>query len=398
MYDLWIGVALLLLAALAFLFIPAWRGRARASVADRAAQNVQLYQERLTELSLQHAAGTLDASQLEAGKAEAARELLADNAQTQSRAAALGRKVPMLVALLLPIAGLALYLHWGGSDQVQLTRELGEPPRTVEEMVVRLERTLQVQPEDAESWFFLGRAYMAQNRVEEAAEAFAQAAEFSGRQPEVLGYWAQALYFSAAGEWTPQLQALTDEALQANPDETTTLGLLGIVAFEQARYNEAIAYWQRLLAATPAGDGTRQAIETGITRAREKLLELGEQPSETVAAPGPLLSVRIDLADAVRGQVQPEDSVFVFARAVDGPPMPLAVKRLTVADLPVQVNLSDADAMLPQMKISSFPKVQLVARISRSGDATDGEWLGLGQPISSSDSTLQQISIDTPDN
>jgi cytochrome c-type biogenesis protein CcmH len=107
--------------------------------------------------------------------------------------------------------------------------------------------------------------------------------------------------------------------------------------------------------------------------------------------------VRVDLAEAVRAQVLPGDSVFVFARAVDGPPMPLAVKRLTVADLPLQVSLSDADAMLPQLKISSFPQVQLVARISRAGDATRGEWLGRSQPFSSSDSSLQQISIDSAD-
>ena len=93
----------------------------------------------------------------------------------------------------------------------------------------------------------------------------------------------------------------------------------------------------------------------------------------------------------------PGDSVFIFARAVSGPPAPLAVKRVTVADLPITVELSDADAMMPQLKLSNFPEVQLVARISRAGQPTAGEWVGRGKPLPNSTQTLQQLTIDSPD-
>ena len=89
--------------------------------------------------------------------------------------------------------------------------------------------------------------------------------------------------------------------------------------------------------------------------------------------------------------------MFIFARAVSGPPMPLAVKRLTVADLPAEVSLSDSDAMMPQLKISGFEQVQLVARISRSGNATAGEWVGRSQPLASKSTELQQLLIDSAD-
>jgi cytochrome c-type biogenesis protein CcmH len=82
---------------------------------------------------------------------------------------------------------------------------------------------------------------------------------------------------------------------------------------------------------------------------------------------------------------------------VSGPPAPLAVKRVTVADLPITVELSDADAMMPQLKLSSFPEVQLMARISRAGQPTAGEWVGRSKPLSSSTDTLQQLTIDSPD-
>ncbi|MDP1465713.1 c-type cytochrome biogenesis protein CcmI/CycH, partial [Klebsiella pneumoniae] len=86
----------------------------------------------------------------------------------------------------------------------------------------------------------------------------------------------------------------------------------------------------------------------------------------TVAqAPKAVLKVRVDLSADVKAKSLPGDSVFIFARAVAGPPAPLAAKRVTVADLPITVELGDADAMMPQLKLSNFPEVQLVARISR---------------------------------
>ena len=77
--------------------------------------------------------------------------------------------------------------------------------------------------------------------------------------------------------------------------------------------------------------------------------------------------------------------------------MPLAVRRLTVAQLPAEVLLNDADAMMPQLKLSAYPKITLVARISRSGDATAGEWLGRSDAVDSSERSLQELVIDQPE-
>ncbi|MCY1341260.1 hypothetical protein D9M69_271980 [compost metagenome] len=215
----------------------------------------------------------------------------------------------------------------------------------------------------------------------------------------MLGQWAQALYFANDRQWSADIQALTDEALKADGEEVTSLGLLGIAAFEEQRYKDAIGYWERLIAVLPPEDPSRAAIQGGVERARAKL-GASEQPEQPVAATdeGAKLKVRVDLAAELKGKVQPGDSVFVFARASNGPPMPLAVKRLTVADLPAEVELSDADAMMPQLKLSAFPQVQLVARVSRSGKATDGEWIGRSQPLASSTTDVQRLSIDSPDN
>ena len=399
MIDFWLAAGLLLLIALSFLLIPVLRGRRAQREEDRTALNVALYQERVAELQVQREEGALTAEQLETGRAEAARELLADTeGVAPARVSSLGKAIPLLAAIMVPVLGLGLYLHFGSSDKVELTREFSQPPQSLEEMVARLERAAAAQPDSAEGLYFLGRAYMAQNRPGDAAKVFERAANLAGRQPELLGQWAQAQYFADDKKWSDKVQALTDEALKADPKEVTSLGLLGIAAFEDQRYQEAIGYWQRLMNELPVGDQSRTALEGGIEKAREQLLASGGKVEAAPAAKAQAsIRVSVDLADAVKASALPGDSVFIFARAVSGPPAPLAVKRVTVADLPITVELGDVDAMMPQLKLSNFPEVQLMARISRAGQPTAGEWVGRSQPLSSSTRELQQLTIDSPD-
>ncbi|OAB50516.1 c-type cytochrome biogenesis protein CcmI [Pseudomonas thivervalensis] len=399
MIDFWLAAGLLLLVALSFLLIPVLRGRRAQREEDRTALNVALYQERVAELQTEREEGVLNAAQLDTGRAEAARELLADTEGADvPRESRLGKPLPLLAAVLVPVLGLALYLHFGAADKVELTREFAQAPQSMEEMTQRLERAVAAQPDSAEGLYFLGRTYMAQDRPADAAKIFERTVAVAGRQPELLGQWAQAQYFADGKKWSDKVQALTDEALKLDPKEVTSLGLLGIAAFEGERYQEAIDYWGRLLAQLPEGDKSREALQGGITRATEKLQASGGNVAQAPAVKtGALLKVRVDLAPALKAKVQPSDSVFIFARAVSGPPAPLAAKRLTVADLPVTVELGDADAMMPQLKLSNFPEVQLMARISRAGQPTAGEWVGRSQPLASSTTAQQQLTIDSPD-
>lgn len=399
MIDFWLPAGLLLLTALAFLLIPVLRIRKLQAEEDRTALNVTLYQERLQELENQLQAGVLDQAQMAAGRAEAARELLDDTEGVQRRSSVLGGKIPLISALLVPVLGVALYLHWGAVDEVVQTRQMtAAQPQSIEEMTARLEQTVQQQPESAEAWYFLGRTYMAQERAGDAAKAFERAVEIAGRAPELLGQWAQALYFAEGKQWSEQMQALTDEALKADPQEVTSLGLLGIAAYESQRYADAVSYWERLVAVLPEQDPSRAAIAGGIERARQQMGE-GEQPN-AAAEPSTkvhALEVSVSLSPEVQQNVQPDDAVFVFARALSGPPMPLAVKRLKVSDLPVQISLSDVDAMMPELKISRFDQVQLVARVSRAGNATQGEWTGQTGPVANTSRDVQALLIDSRD-
>ena len=399
MIDFWLPAGLLLLTALAFLLIPVLRVRKLQAEEDRTALNVTLYQERLQELQTQHQRGVLDDAQLEAGRAEAARELLTDTEGVQRRSSVLGGKIPLLAAILVPVLGVGLYMHWGALEPLQQAREMAaQQPQSIGEMTARLERAVQEQPKSAEAWYFLGRTYMAQDRATDAANAFEKAVGLAGRAPELLGQWAQALYFANGKQWNAQLQALTDEALKADAQEVTSLGLLGIAAYESQRYADAVRYWERLVAVLPEQDPSRAAIAGGIERARQQMGE-GEQASAATepAAKVHALEVSVSLAPEVQAQVQPDDAVFIFARALSGPPMPLAVKRLKVSELPAQVSLSDVDAMMPDLKLSRFEQVQLVARVSRAGNATQGEWIGRLGPVSNTAREVQAVVIDSRD-
>ncbi|MFI7866279.1 c-type cytochrome biogenesis protein CcmI [Ectopseudomonas khazarica] len=397
MIDFWLPAGLLLLTALAFLLIPVLRIRKLQAEEDRTALNVTLYQERLQELESQRQAGVLDDAQLEAGRAEAARELLDDTEGVQRRSSVLGGKIPLFAALLVPVLGVGLYLHWGSIDELEQTRLLAaQQPQSIEEMTARLEQAVKEQPQSAEAWYFLGRTYMAQERAGDAAKAFEQAVNLAGRAPELLGQWAQALYFANGKQWSERLQALTDEALKGDPQEVTSLGLLGIAAYESQRYADAVRYWERLVAVLPEQDPSRAAIVGGIERAREQMGDAGQ--ASAAAEPGAkvhALEVSVSLSPEVQKNVQPDDAVFVFARALSGPPMPLAVKRLKVSDLPARISLSDVDAMMPELKISRFDQVQLVARVSRAGNATQGEWTGQVGPVANTARETQTLLIDS---
>ncbi len=381
MTQFWIYAVLLLVVALLLLLWPVLRGRKDQTEEDRTALNIALYEEHIAELEAQHANGALSAEQLAEGRLEASRELLDDtDVGRPKQSVNLGNALPLIAALLVPIAGLGLYFHWGASDKVALTLSLAEQPKTAAEMIQRLEDTVRLQPESVDAWYFLGRTYMAEQRPQEAAHAYEKTIELVGRQPDLLGQLAQALYFANNNQWSAELQALVDEALRLDPNETTSLGLVGIAAFENQRFQDAIDAWTRLAKGLDPQDPSYAAIQTGIERARAAL---ANSPQAAASNASPLdaaadndyqLAVEVALADALLEHVAATDTVYVFARAENGPPMPIAAKRLTVADLPVRITLTDADSLLPDLKLSSMARVKLQASVSNTDNAMNAQW------------------------
>ena len=403
MTQFWIYSVLLLLVALLLLLVPVLRIRKDQPEEDRTALNIALYEEHIAELEAQHASGALSAEQLAEGRLEADRELLDDtDVGRPKQSANLGSALPLIAALLVPVVGLGLYFHWGSSDKVALTLSLKEQPKTAEEMITRLEETVRLQPDSVDAWYFLARTYMGEQRPKEAANAYEKTIEMVGRQPDLLGQLAQALYFANGSQWSSQLQDLVDEALAQDPSEATSLGLVGIAAFEEQRFQDAIDAWTQLLKTIDPQDPSYAAIETGIERARNSLADNPQSsavpkssaPNSDAASDSDYqLRVNVSIIAELVEQVASTDTVYVFPRAADRPPMPLAAKRLTVADLPAQLVLTDADSLLPQLKLSSVAQLKLQVSVSNTDNAMDAQWSSASVAVDATDTQAQHVLV-----
>lgn len=426
MMTFWLLALVLLVSALLLLLWPVLRVRKHQAEEDRTALNVALYQERLAELQGQREQGTLSEALFEQGRLEAERELLDDTAAgAPQQRASLGMALPLIASLLVPVAGASLYMLWGSSDQVgatlarlpllqeqqavdELMRRIPdmqpqEREAATTELIGRLENIVKMEPNAADVWFFLGRHYlMNEQRYADAAQAFSRAMDSAGRHPELLAQWAQAQFFANDKQWSPALQAAVDEVLADNPMDVATLGLIGIAGFETGHYEVARDAWSRLLSGMDSADAAGLSVRTGIERAQAALLERGEQAP---AAVGPVLPalpvasesaraaasgsgrvrVRVELDPALRNDLSGDEAVFVFARPAQGAAIPLAARRLTVAELPVHVELSDADAMMDDRLLSTSGQVLIQASIARDGNAGAPDWV----------SGVQQVEVET---
>lgn len=391
----WLLSLLLLLPALFIFLWPVLKGRKHQAEEDRTALNVALYQERVAELEGQHAQGLLTDEQLEQGRQEAGRDLLEDTEQGAPLAKAkLGIALPLIAALLIPVGGAALYKIFGEGDKVALTLSLGEQPKTAQEAIERLETMVKLQPDSAQAWFFLGRTYMNELQYKKAAQAFDKTMRLVGKQPEILAQWAQAEYFATDKRWTAEMQQAVDTVLAADPNDATMLGFVGIAAYESGNFTIALEAWTRLLDEMDPRDPSARAVLTGIERAEQAIAQVGERAPD--AETGPILpplpdtvdlsergriSLRVSVAQELQQQLQPEDTVFVFARAGSANSIPLAAQRLTVAQLPAEIVLSDADALMPESLLSTAQAIQVQASIARDGNASEPNWLSEAKSV-----------------
>lgn len=374
--------------------------------------------ERLRTLRAAHEAGELDANAYEAARrplerdmaermlAPAAAPAPGGAASTASRPAAAGAAaVPAprpsggLAALL---AGLVLALAVGGyaitgtpgaigfgepPESVAAAGPAGSAPTSPEEIDALLEKLaarLREQPDDATGWTLLARAYAARGRLTEAAPAFREAMQRAGDEPDLLADLADVLTAQNNGAFTAEARQLVGRALARNPDHPKSLALAGSAAYDDGDFAGAVRHWGRLEAMLPADSPLRAQVASSVAQARQAgNLPAGgtagatgatppapAEPPTAAAAAASAVSGEVRLDPSVAAQARPDDAVFVLARPADGSRMPLAVLRRQVKDLPLRFTLDDSMAMAPTAKISGHARVQVVARISRSGQAT----------------------------
>jgi len=373
----------LLVAALAFAGVSApwwWAAFTRRSALRRRAANVAAYRGRLEELESDAQAGVLPAEAIEATKQELAARLLQD---TQAPAPAPLEQKParallaLVAAALVAFAGTwyALAGSWRTQALLDLARTNPELARAqaVDDEIVRLREQVSARPDDAESWAWLGRSLAGRGNYADAAQALGRASELKAQQdPDLLVEEGEALAYAQNRAMAGAPAEKFAQALALAPDHTRGLWFAGIAAFQSGDALGAIRHWERLMA-QPLPDDTRATLEHSLAMLRERT-GVKAPPKATARAPvapsGQLaLKVNVSVAPELASAIAPDAALFIFAQDPAGPPMPLAVQRLSAAQLPVQVTLDDSMGPMPTRKLSSVSRWRIVARISAGGTA-----------------------------
>jgi cytochrome c-type biogenesis protein CcmH len=393
--------AIFVVVALGWL-LPVLMRRSATPGVDAAASNLALLRDGVVELERDLANAVVSREQYEQSRRELERRALEETSTAPPAAAHIGHgtKAALVLAVALPIVSALLYLQLGTPGAITHTSTStpngtaqGQPTQQeVEAMVTQLAVKLKADPNDAQGWALLARSYFVLDRFHEAAGAYARAAALIKDDADLLADYADALAMDQGRRIDDKVLAIVEQALKLDPTHWKALAIAGSGAFERKDYAGAIRYWEMLRQRAAPGSEFAQMLEANITEAHG-LMGAGGPPkmaersgsARTAEAPAPprvpapeapsaagagsRVSGTVTLSPALAARVSPSDTLFVFARAAEGPRQPLAILRHQVKDLPLKFNLDDTHAMAPQLKLSNFSDVIVSARVSKSGQA-----------------------------
>ncbi len=425
----WSLVACMSLLALLFVVTPLLRNRALHTV-DSDALNAEVTRARLAELDMDLESGRIEQAQYDAARADLERELLHDLAGSSDTGKPVrnGSWAALLIAIAVP-AGATLLYKAIGSEQIIALLQQYPPARqaemarqaqqqapaqmSVDEMVSKLASRLESQPDDLKGWMMLAKSYSVLNRYQEAVPAYRNIMRLGGGDnADVLADFADALAATNDGRFNDETGKMLTRALALEPTNLKALWLAGHWKNQSGDSAGAIGYWEQAASQMQPQSEDWKIITGQIEQVRQRagLPSATPQPvqvAQSNAATAPAtqaaattaisFQVTVALDPALRDRTLPDDTVFIFARAVNGPRMPLAIVRKQVKDLPVTVTLDDSMAMSPAMVLSGFDPVSVGARISRSGNAMpqSGDLQGTKSPVSTSASGSLEILIDS---
>ena len=307
----------------------------------------------------------------------------------------------LAIALLLPLAAAALYLRVGTPAALNgVTTQAEQPSLTLPQAIGELHAHLAKHPDDVQAWLLLAQTSSLQQDPATARDAYDHVLKLDANNADAMVGWAETDSMLRSDHLIQgRAMALLKRAVLLQPDSQRGLWLLGIGDFQAGDYRDAAATWRVLQPQLEPGSKVAEAVAAQIAMADARLAGAPAGASGSAAAVTPrgaTLRVQVALAPALRSKLAAGDTLFVYARAPDGPPMPLAVARLAASQLPATVTLSDAMAMTPGHALSSVPRVFVGARISRSGQpiAQPGDLEGNAGVVAVDRKTPVTITID----
>ena len=382
----WLLIALMIVLSLLIALRPLLFSNTRQNSQDDQAQ-INVYRLRLDELAADEKNGVIAPTQADSMRKELERNFLQtienqpDNKDVSEEGNSSRQRwaTVAIIAVVIPLVAISLYFVIGSPEAINPVKETPlsqvEQQHSITGMVSQLEAKLEQDPNDVEGWNMLARSYMALKDFEKAVMAMQRLYELVWDQPEVLVRYADALAMLHGGKLSGKPQELIEKALALEPENSIGLWLGGMAFAEQGEHQAAIDYWRRLLPQLANNDAEKSRVKQMIARAQQEMgQEVSQDPTndlftEENVATGSVITVNVSLAADLLAETSPTDTLFIFAKAPSGPPMPLAAVKQQVSDLPITVTLDDSMAMMPTQKISNFSHVLVSARISKSGNA-----------------------------
>ena len=423
--------ALMLLLAIAFIVWPLFRGGVRESVVSNNASNVDAFRVQAREVESEHASGLVSDAERDQVLGELSHRLAAEldpssePSQIRAPSGEMASKRPWILAFSLSFfligTASAGYLVLGGHDAGRAAAMVGastpvnvDPNAPLSDqqvlaLVENLAKKMEANPDDPKGWILLARSQNALGQWQAAAKAYERAVALMPSDAQLLADYADVQVMVQDGNFAGEPMALIQRALKTDPNNLKALALAGTAEMRANNKTQSLKYWEKLKALLPKDSDDFNQVSAIIAE-----IKTGKPafPQDAPSAPSPLpppapapvakapptpaapplaataagksVSGEVTIEPTLASKIVKGDTLFVFARAANGPKMPLAVMRVPLpAKWPFQFELTDTMAMAPGMNLSSFAEVTIEARISKSGNASvqTGDLQGITQPI-----------------
>ncbi|MEQ1793924.1 MAG: c-type cytochrome biogenesis protein CcmI [Nitrospira sp.] len=402
----WLVASGLVIVTLGLLLWPLLR-RTQAVAAGEQEKRLSVYRQQFVELALDHKNGVLTDEQYQIARRELDRRVLEETGSAELSVAGSGhqlnsRAVAVVLGLIIPAVSVLLYVklgsplaitHPGASATAASGNGDGDHLSVsgLDALTERLKAKLEQNPTDGVGWALLARAYVELGRHQEAVPIYEKAMLLIPDDAQMLADYADALGVLNGRKLEGRPESLIQQALKADPRNVKALMLAGTVAYNHKEFGRAAAYWEEARTNLPPETDPEavQEIMAGIAEARE--LAGGRQAAQVATPPAPkkpagpavAISGQVTIAPGLAGKGSPTDTLFVFAREMNGPPMPVSIVRATKKDLPFTFQLDDSTSPMPSRKLSDVGTVVIVARLSKSGEAMpkSGDLQGVSEPM-----------------
>ena len=406
----WLIVSTMTVLVLGLLLWPLLK-RTAAAVTGEQEKTLSIFRQQFAELGQDRANGVLTDELYEQARRELERRLLEETGATETtptmaRRQVSSRPVALALAIIIPTVSGLLYWELGNplamtqSDEPALSGQgtaegAHQSPDGLAAMVERLQQKMEENPNDGVGWGMLARSYMAMGRHADAVPNYEKAVKLIPDDAQLLVDYADALGVLHGRKLDGKPEVLIQQALKIDPRNVKALMLAGTVAFNRKNFARAAKDWEQARANLPADTDPEmtQQLMAAIAEAQSQLgggqatMPASTEPAAPARQTGQsrAISGTVTLAPSLAGKGSPSDVLFVFAREVGGPPMPVSIVRATRKDLPFTFQLDDSTSPMPSRKLSSAGPVVIVARLSKSGQAMpqNGDLEGTSQPVQS---------------